>query len=223
MIRLENASYANRDETRRTVVLDRVSGVFPAGRRVALLGANGAGKTTLLKLLSRSAPPDSGRVIVRGSVSWPVGFTGGFASDMTGADNVRFLARLHGRDPESLVGFVERFADIGAAFWAPWRTYSSGQRSRVSMGASLGIPFDTYLIDEATSVGDAAFRAKADAYLKDRLANAGAVIVSHSNETIRNLCDYGAVLHRGALLFYESVEDAVRVHEENLRAPTRAA
>lgn len=217
MITLKNASYANRDETRRTVVLDRVSGVFPAGRRVALLGANGAGKTTLLKLLSRSAPPDAGRITVRGSVSWPVGFAGGFASDMSGADNVRFLARLHGRDPEALVGFVERFADIGAAFRAPWRTYSSGQRSRVSMGASLGIPFDTYLIDEATSVGDTAFRAKADAYLKDRLQNAGAVIVSHSNETIRSLCDYGAVLHRGTLRFYEKVEDAVLVHEQNLR------
>lgn len=217
MIRLSDVSYANRDETRRTVVLDRVSGVFPAGRRVALLGANGAGKTTLLKLLSRTAPPDSGRLAVRGSVSWPVGFAGGFASDMSGADNVRFLARLHGRDPESLVAFVERFADIGQAFRAPWRTYSSGQRSRVSMGASMGIPFDTYLIDEATSVGDTAFRAKADAYLRDRLSNAGAVIVSHSNETIRSLCDYGAVLHRGKLSFYEKVDDAVSAHEDNLR------
>lgn len=217
MIRLECVSYTNRDETRRTRVLDRVSAVFPNGRRVALLGANGAGKSTLLRLMSKAARPDEGRVIVKGKVSWPVGFTGSFSPDMSGADNVRFIARLHGRDPESLTDFVERFADIGTAFRAPWRTYSSGQKSRVSMGASLGIPFTTYLVDEATSVGDTAFRRKADAYLKDRMSAAGAVIVSHSNETIRDLCDAAAVLHRGKLDFFEDVAHGVEVHEFNMR------
>lgn len=81
----------------------------------------------------------------------------------------------------------------------------------------MGIPFGTYLIDEATSVGDSAFRARANAYLKDRLQNAGAVIVSHSNETIRELCDYGMVIEGGKITAYEDVKDAVEHHESNMK------
>lgn len=217
MLGLSGVSHTNRDETRNTMVLNEVSCVISGRRRVALLGGNGAGKSTLLRLLSGAVRPDKGRIHRAGTVSWPIGFVGGFSSDMSGADNVRFLARLYGRDPKSLVSFVEAFADIGQSFRSPWRTYSSGQRSRVSMGAAMGIPFDTYLIDEATSVGDAAFRAKADAYLRDRLRQSGAVIVSHSNETVRTLCDCGLVLHQGRLDFYDDVKDAVGAHENNMK------
>ena len=217
MIRLSRVTHHNKDAHRRTLVLDDVSCVFPKNRRVALLGRNGAGKSTVLRLLSRSVDPDHGRISINGSVSWPVGFSGGFSPDMTGAENVRFMARLYGRDPNTLADFVEEFSELGEAFRSPWRTYSSGQKSRVSMGASMGIPFGTYLIDEATSVGDSAFRARANAYLKDRLQNAGAVIVSHSNETIRELCDYGMVIEGGKITAYEDVKDAVEHHERNMR------
>lgn len=216
MIVLDRVTHANRDEHRRTRVLNDVSAVFPAGRRVALLGGNGAGKSTLLRLISQAVRPDRGFVRVKGSVSWPVGFSGSFSPHMSGAENVRFLARLHGRDPVALDAFVEEFANVGEAYRSPWRTLSTGQKSRVSMGASMGIPFDTYLIDEATSVGDSSFRMKVDAYLKNRLATAGAVIVSHSNETVRQLCDFAAVLHKGELTLYEDVSAGVDAHEANM-------
>lgn len=43
----------------------------------------------------------------------------------------------------------------------PFKTYSSGMRSKLSFGVSMGIPFDTYLVDEVMSVGDGSFREKA--------------------------------------------------------------
>lgn len=223
MFAFDRVTHENRDETRKTLVLDQVSLAFREPRRVALLGGNGAGKSTVLRLLSGVTRPDAGRIRVAGTVSWPVGFSGSFSSHMTGAENVRFLARLYGRDPEALTTFVERFADIGPAYHAPWRTYSSGQRSRVSMGASMGIPFDLYLVDEATSVGDAAFRAKADAYLRDRLRTAGAVIVSHANETVRQLCDCALVLNAGRMTFYEDLDAGIAAHEARMRDRVQAA
>lgn len=214
MIVLEGVSHDNRDGLRRTRILEEASTVFPAGRGVALLGRNGAGKSTLLKLISGARRPDRGRIWRRGTISWPVGFSGSFHPDMTGVQNVRFLARINGVDPDALVDFVEGFARLGPHMRRAYRTYSSGMRSRLSMGASMGIGFDTYLIDEVTSVGDAAFRQVAEDTLAHRLKESGAIIVSHSDETIRRLCDCGVVLHGRKLHYHDDVESALAHHHE---------
>lgn len=217
MIELDQVSRVNRDGLRRVRVLDRASVRFPAGRAVGLLGANGAGKTTLLRMISGAIRPDSGRISITGSVSWPIGFASGFHPDMTGSQNVRFIARINGVDPSALSEFVSGFAGLGKAYSQAYRTYSSGMRSRISLATSMGIGFDTYLIDEVTSVGDASFRALADATLRDRLQGSGAVIVSHSMGLVKELCQSGAVLDQGQLYWHEDISDAISHHEENMR------
>lgn len=216
MIVFDRVSHDNRDGLRRTRILEEASAVFPAGRGVALLGRNGAGKSTLLKLISGARRPDRGRILRQGTISWPVGFSGSFHPDMSGIQNVRFLARINGVDPDALVDFVDGFARLGPHMRRAYRTYSSGMRSRLSMGASMGIGFDTYLIDEVTSVGDAAFRQVAEDTLQDRLKSSGAIIVSHAPETIRRLCDCGVVLHDCQLHFHDDVESALAHHMETL-------
>ncbi len=62
---------------------------------------------------------------------------------------------------DELSDFVEDFAGLGVHYHLPFRTYSSGMRSRLAFGASMGIHFDTYLVDEVTAVGDSAFRQRA--------------------------------------------------------------
>ena len=99
----------------------------------------------------------------------------------------------------------------------PVRSYSSGMRSRLAFGISMGIKFDTYLVDEVTSVGDASFRAKSAMVFKDRMATSSALVVTHSIAEIRNLCDYGAVLEEGELTFYEDLEEAIAVHGQNMK------
>lgn len=216
MIRLERLTKIFTLEGRRKVVMRDVSIEFPSGQSVALLGRNGAGKTTLLKMIAGTQAPTSGRIVSTGSISWPVGFAGSFHPELSGAQNTRFVARIYGVDTDELVDFVENFAGLGQHFHLPFHTYSSGMRSRLAFGVSMGIPFDTYLVDEVTSVGDAAFKAKSAALFKVRMQTAGAFVVSHSMRMVRELCQAGVVLEGGKLYHYDDIEAAIAHHEHNM-------
>lgn len=139
MIRFENLTKSFRVQGERRVVIDNLNATLPTGRSLALLGRNGAGKSTLLKILAGTMRPDSGQIITDGLISWPVGFGGSFHGDLTGAQNVRFIARIYGVDTDSLLDFVQDFAELGKYFHMPVRSYSSGMRSRLTFGASMGI------------------------------------------------------------------------------------
>jgi capsular polysaccharide transport system ATP-binding protein len=217
MIRLENLTKIYRVAGEETVVADGINAVFPSRTAVALLGRNGAGKSTLLRIIAGSMNPTAGRVVSDGTISWPVGFAGSFHGDLTGVQNVRFIARVYGVDTDALVDFVADFAELGKHFHQPFRTYSSGMRARLAFGLSMGIKFDTYLVDEVTSVGDAAFKEKSDAVFMDRMAKSGAIVVSHSMRQIRRLCTAGAVLEAGRLTYFDDVEEAIDRHARNLR------
>jgi capsular polysaccharide transport system ATP-binding protein len=160
--------------------------------------------------------PTSGRVIRTGITSWPIGGASSLHPEMTGLQNTRFLARAYGIDTDSLVDYVEEFADIGKHFSMPLRTYSSGMKSRLSFGIAMGIPFDTYLIDEVTGAGDKSFKERSKAVFKGRMANADAIMISHSMSEMRSFCDSGLILHNGRIEFFEDIEDAIARHESLL-------
>jgi capsular polysaccharide transport system ATP-binding protein len=213
MIRLEGLSKTFVLNGKSKVVADNINMVFPAGVSVALLGRNGAGKSTLLSMISGFVAPDQGRIQVDGTLSWPVGFAGSFHPDLTGGQNIRFIARVYGVDTDSLIAFVRDFADIGDHFDLPVRSYSSGMRSRLSFGVSMGIKFDTYLVDEVTAVGDAEFKRKSKAVFQERMRTSGSVFVSHSMVGVRDFCEAGAVLDNGRLFYFDDIKEAIAVHE----------
>ncbi|MDV4144711.1 MULTISPECIES: ABC transporter ATP-binding protein [Shimia] len=216
MIRFENLSKSYWVDGTRKVVIDDLSAELPSGMSLALLGRNGAGKSTLLQMIGGLMPPDSGRVISAGTLSWPVGFGGSFHRELTGAQNVRFIARIYGVDTDSLIAFVEDFADLGQHFHMPVRSYSSGMRSRLAFGASMGIHFDTYLVDEVTAVGDAQFKRKSRAVFRERMKTSSAIMVSHDMSQVRQFCDAGIVLENGKIEFFHDLERAIAVHEEHM-------
>lgn len=220
MIRFENVTKRFLTPTGFKYVARDINCTFPSNVSVGLLGRNGAGKSTLMQMIGGRLQPNTGTIITKGSVSWPVGFSGSFSRDMTGAQNTRFIARVYGVDTQSLMDFVEEFADLGPSFHLPFRHYSSGMKSRLAFGISIGIPFDTYLVDEVTSVGDSNFKDKSKLYFQDRLRNAGAVVVTHSMDQIRQLCQAGAVLENGNLTYFPDVEDAIAEHELNMCSAT---
>ena len=217
MIVLRNLTKTFITNGHRKTVADNINATFPSGVSIALMGRNGAGKSTLLKLLAGTTDPTAGEVLTTGSISFPVGLATSMHPHLTGAQNTRFVARIYGVDTDSLVEFVRDFADIGHHFYLPVRTYSSGMRGRISFGINMGLKFDTYLIDEVTSVGDATFVDKSREVFAERMADSGAIFVSHSVAQVRQMCTAGAVLENGQLEYYDDIEEAIAIHEANMR------
>ncbi|MGB0412211.1 MAG: ABC transporter ATP-binding protein, partial [Pikeienuella sp.] len=165
-----------------------------------------------MSMISGVMAPDSGRITREGELSWPLGFSGGMHPALSGTQNVRFVARIYGKDTKDLLQYVNEFAELGSYMDMPVRSYSSGMRARLAFGLSLGVSFDYYLIDEVTAVGDKGFVDKAREALSRRLESAGVIMVSHSVPNLRQFCTSGVVLHEGTLEYYEDIEDAIEVH-----------
>ena len=198
-------------------VLKDINLTIPKGVSVGLIGANGAGKSTLLRLIAGMDKPERGEVIRYSRVSWPVGLSGGMQGNMTGRQNAKFVARTQGRgrDIKEIISFVEDFAEIGEAFDEPIRTYSSGMKSRLSFGLSLAFDFDVYISDEATAVGDRAFKAKAQALFKERVGKASLIMVSHGEGILRDLCQAGIYLKKGTALWYDDINEAISDYHQD--------
>lgn len=217
MVVLENLCKTYVLHGARKTVADNINAVFPTGVSVALLGRNGAGKSSLLRMIAGTMLPTSGRILSTGTISWPVGFAGSFHGDLTGEQNCRFVARIYGVDTGEMIRFVQDFAELGQHFHLPLRTYSSGMRARLAFGVSMAVPFDTYLVDEVTAVGDAQFREKSNRVFNARMEKAGAIVVSHSVGSLRKICEAGAVLERGRLTYYHDLADAIDHHLTNMK------
>jgi capsular polysaccharide transport system ATP-binding protein len=196
-------------------VFDNISFSIPKGVSVGVIGKNGAGKSTLLRLIAGMDSPDKGSITRNGRVSWPIGLTGGFQRSMTGRQNVKFIARIHGDHNEvnRIVHEVESFAEIGKGFDRPIKTYSAGMRARLAFGLSLAFDFDVYLSDEATSVGDAAFRKKATKAFKDRIGQSSIIMVSHGVGILKELCQAGLWIHEGKAFWFDDISEAISNYE----------
>ena len=199
-------------------VLKDVNFTIPDNVSVGLLGRNGAGKSTLLRIIGGMDSPDKGTVNRDCRVSWPIGLGGGFQGSMTGRQNVKFVARIHGggdRIPE-IISRVQDFAEIGKAFDQPVKTYSSDMRSRLAFGLSLAFDFDVYLSDEATAVGDAAFKAKATKAFKDRVGKASIVMVSHQVGMLKDLCQAGVWINNGTATWFDDINEAINSYHKSI-------
>src|SRR6476659_9053589 len=197
---------------RRKHVLNGINLQIRPGEHVGFLGRNGAGKTTLIKLIGGGELPTSGKVLRTMSVSWPLGFGGGFQGSLTGYDNARFIARIYGREYREIREFVEDFTELGAQLKMPVKTYSSGMRARLAFALSLTIEFDCYLIDEMIMVGDADFHRKCHYELFEKRGDRALILASHSPDLIREFCDSAVVLHQGEGYVYPNVNEALDVY-----------
>jgi capsular polysaccharide transport system ATP-binding protein len=192
----------------RRVILRGAYGRIARGEKVGILGRNGSGKSTLVRILGGVEAPSSGRIRNSMTLSWPIGMMAGFQPKLSGADNARFIARIYGRNTESVVESVADFSELGEYLRMPVMTYSSGMRSRLALAVSLAVDFDCYLVDEALAVGDTRFgRAFAE-----KIERSGLILVSHSPALVRRLCTRAAVLDQGILTFYDDLDEALATY-----------
>ncbi|MCL4672339.1 MAG: ABC transporter ATP-binding protein [Sphingomonadaceae bacterium] len=213
MIRCENIRKSYPAGHGRRAVLKGVNLTIARGERVALLGRNGAGKSTLIKQIGGVELPDSGRIVRHMSISWPIGFNGGFQGSLTGYDNARFIARIYGHSYVDMRDFVEDFTELGGALRMPVKTYSSGMRARLAFALSLAIEFDCYLIDEVILVGDQNFQRKCHHELFEKRSDRAMIIASHDMHTIRDVCNRAVLIHDGHGITFDEVGEAVERYE----------
>lgn len=186
------------------------------GERVGILGRNGAGKSTLIRLISGAELPTSGVIHRSMSVSWPLAFGGAFQGSLTGYDNLRFICRIYGVDPDDKVAFVEDFSELGIYLREPVKSYSSGMRARLAFAISMVIEFDCFLIDEIIAVGDARFHEKCNHELFVKRSDRAMIIVSHDSGYIREHCSRASVLIDGRLHHAPSLEEAFDFYHQQI-------
>jgi capsular polysaccharide transport system ATP-binding protein len=121
------------------------------------------------------------------------------------------------------VRYVEEFAELGVYFDRPFKTYSSGMRSRIAFGLSMAFDFDVYLIDEITAAGDQRFREKSKRLLLDRKQRSDFLMVDHNLWGLKLHCDRAFILDGGIIEEFSNLDEAVTIHTERLLSGTVSA
>ncbi|MCD8524034.1 MAG: ABC transporter ATP-binding protein [Saccharospirillaceae bacterium] len=217
MIRFNSVSKYYPTKQGRSYVFRDVNIELPTDRNIAILGPNGVGKSTLIRMIGGTDIPSSGEITTDKNISWPLGLQGGLQGSMTGRENVRFVARIHGyKETRQIEQQVADFAEIGAYFDEPVKTYSNGMRARVTFGLTMGFDFnfDVLLIDELTAVGDAAFKAKSQKLLLEKYEKTKVIMVNHSLDQLRKFCDAGVVIRENTLHYFDHLEQAIEEYQE---------
>lgn len=186
------------------------------GESVGILGRNGAGKSTLLQLISGVITPSSGSINVTGKVAALLELGTGFNPDLTGRENVVLASTIQGIDDADVadrVALIESFADIGKFFDQPMKIYSSGMYARVAFANAIHVDPDLLIVDEILGVGDAKFQEKCYRKLEELKAKGVSILfVSHSVNTVLDVCDLAILLVNGRLELIGKSVDVVNAY-----------
>ncbi len=190
------------------------------GESLAVVGGNGAGKSTLLKVLYGLIEPDAGRVGVAGRVGALIELGTGFDPALTGRENIRVSAALHGLDRRRihrLTDEIVEFAGLEEMVDLPFQYFSSGMQARLSYAVAAHLEPDVLLVDEVLAVGDSAFQIKCMRHMMRYLDGGGSLIfVSHNTFQVQATCQRGLLLQAGEVTFAGSaVETVGRYLEEH--------
>jgi lipopolysaccharide transport system ATP-binding protein len=199
------------DAAHRVVVkaLNGVSFELRDGDRVGLVGHNGSGKSTLLRVIAGAYEPVGGTIEVKGRIASMLNITLGMDYEATGYENILIRAVIMGFKPEEidpLVDEIVAFSELGDYIDMPMRTYSSGMALRLAFAVSTCVTADILLMDEWLSVGDEAFKAKAQERLHALISQAKImVLASHDESLIKSNCNKILRLAHGELVSFEHV------------------
>jgi lipopolysaccharide transport system ATP-binding protein len=190
--------------TRQVQALTEIDLDLFAGETLGIIGNNGSGKSTLLKLLARIYRPQTGSISFHARRISLLSLALGFDPQLTGRDNGILSSMLLGasyRQARLKIGEILEFSELGKFCDQPVKTYSSGMRSRLGFSVALHMEADVLLVDEALAVGDAAFKAKSEKAITERLnSNQTVVMVSHSAQQITRLSDRAIWLDKGKIV-----------------------
>jgi len=193
--------------------LNHVSFDVEHGSTIGLIGSNGSGKSTMLKLIAGTSKPNSGEVVVSGRVSALLELGAGFHPDFTGRENVYLdgiILGLTRREIDKRFDEIVQFAEMEEFIDAPTKTYSSGMYMRLAFSVAVMVDPDILLIDEVLAVGDESFQRKCMARINEFKSQGKTIFfVSHSMDSVRNLCDRAVWLDKGNLSSMGDTSDVI--------------
>lgn len=199
--------------------LKGVSFEVEEGKILGIIGQNGAGKSTMLRAIAGIFSPDKGTIDLHNRTISLLSIGVGFNKKLTGKENIYLSGMLLGFSEEEIAAKekeIIEFADIGEFIKKPVKTYSSGMYSKLAFAITAILETDIMLIDEVLSVGDAKFKEKSYNKMKELISDTHrtVIIVSHSLETIRELCDEVLWLEKGEVIMKGSAEEVIPKYQE---------
>ncbi len=206
----------HRPTRERFQALSDVSFSIGPGEAIGLLGRNGSGKSTLLQIIAGILKPTSGSVITRGRVAPLIELGVGFHPELTGEENIYLNASLYGlrnRDIRQRARAIIEFSELAHFIDIPVKNYSSGMYMRLGFSIAVHLEPDVMLADEILAVGDATFQEKCRKRIGEMRRNGmGIVLVSHSEEQVRSLCDSFVRLDGGRVVEAGRLGNPARTH-----------
>jgi lipopolysaccharide transport system ATP-binding protein len=203
MIQVATGGHLVLSDTGHVVVkaLTDVNLKMSAGERVAIVGHNGAGKSTMLGVLARIYKPASGTAEIRGQVTSLMNITLGSDAESTGRENILLRGAFLGIPRKVLLEKMEEiidFTELGDFIDMPLRTYSTGMNMRLAFAVATILRPEILLMDEWLSVGDEAFRKKAEQRIEQMLETTKLlVLATHSKDLALRRCSRMIWLEHG--------------------------
>ena len=192
------------------------------GKIIGIIGKNGSGKSTMLRAIAGIFSADKGIIDLHGNTISLLSIGVGFQPKLTGYENIFLSGMLLGFSEDEIkekVDDIIKFSELGKFIHKPVRTYSSGMYSKLAFSITAILETDILLIDEVFSVGDIKFKQKSYDKMKELISKEDrtVVIVSHSMNAMRDLCDEVIWLNEGKIVAQGIADDVIPQYEEYMR------
>lgn len=200
----------------------QISFSLESGDMLGIIGKNGSGKSTLLKAVSGVLEPKEGSIRVKGNIAALLELTAGFDGKLTVHENTYLRGALLGytrKYMDEMYDKIIAFAELEDFQDRQFDQLSSGMKSRLAFSIACLVNPDIIILDEVLSVGDGSFREKSGNKMREILAKGvTGILVSHSVEQIRELCNKVLWLDHGQqIVFSNDVEMICNCYEEFLQ------
>lgn len=203
-------------------IFEAVKGItfnVPQGQIMGIVGKNGSGKSTLLRAIAGIFAPDEGSIDLHGHSVSLLSIGVGFQKKLTGRENIYLSGLLLGYTEEYInekMDEIIEFSELGKFIDRAVKTYSSGMYSKLAFSITAILESEIMLIDEVLSVGDKKFKKKSYEKMEELIANHDrtVIIVSHSSETLRKLCDTILWIHEGKIKQQGNAQEVLNAYEE---------
>ena len=202
------------------LALNDVSFEVKKGEAWGIIGVNGSGKSTLLKAICGILKPYKGKITVNGSIAPLIELGAGFDGDLTARENIFLNGAVLGHDKkfmEEHFDEIVEFAELQDFLDMPIKNYSSGMAARLGFAIATIVKPDILICDEVLSVGDYAFQKKCEKRMNEmRAAGTTLLYVSHSIESVQQICDHALWLQKGVVKGIGKVDEIAKQYMDSL-------